>query len=148
MYQASEKVLAKPSVEAWEGAASRQRLGELLVARNDVQPADIEKTLQIQKSVGGKLGALLVRTGAISEDLLLQRLAEQQRAVYLRNAEDLPDSLDVYQFVSESPIKLEWFPRQRGAEVESGPGALLHRPRHPGPCTARNPSITSIRAGS
>ena len=113
MYQASEKVLvkasAKASVEAWEGAASRQRLGELLVARNDVQPADIEKTLQIQKSVGGKLGALLVRTGAISEDLLLQRLAEQQRAVYLRNAEDLPDSLDVYQFVSESPIKLEWF---------------------------------------
>ena len=107
MYQASEKVLVKTSVEAWEGAASGRRLGELLVARNDVQPADIEKTLQIQKSVGGKLGALLVRTGAISEDLLLQRLAEQQRAVYLRNAEDLPDSLDVYQFISESPIKLE-----------------------------------------
>ena len=92
-----------------EGTASGKRLGELLVERNDVRPADIEKTLQIQKSVGGRLGALLVRTGAISEDLLLQRLAEQQGAAYLRDAEELPDSLDVYRFMSESPIKLEWF---------------------------------------
>ena len=86
-----------------------QRLDELLVARNDVQPADMERALEIQKSVGGRLGALLVRTGAISEDLLLERLAEQQGAVHLRSAGDLPDSLDVYQFISHSPIRLEWF---------------------------------------
>ena len=97
------------SGEAPGSTASGKRLGELLVARNDVRPADLEKTLQIQKSVGGRLGALLVRTGAISEDLLLLRLAEQQGAAYLRNAEELPDSLDVYRFMSESPIKLEWF---------------------------------------
>ncbi len=90
-------------------AARGMRLGELLVARGDVQPADIEKTLRIQASVGGRLGALLVRTGALSEDLLLRRLAEQQGALYLRRAEELPDSLDVYQFLSESSIKLEWF---------------------------------------
>ncbi len=86
-----------------------KRLGELLVERNDVSAADIEKTLRIQESVGGRLGALLVRTGAISEDLLLRRLAEQQGARYLRGADELPDSLDVYQFMSESPIKLDWF---------------------------------------
>ena len=91
------------------GVASAQRLGDLLVARNDIQPTDLEKALQIQKSVGGRLGALLVRTGAISEGLLLQRLAALHGARYLRNADDLPDSLDVYQFVSESPIRLEWF---------------------------------------
>ena len=105
MHQLAEDV----SGEAPESTASGKRLGELLVERHDVRPADIEKTLQIQKSVGGRLGALLVRTGAISEDLLLQRLAEQQGAVYLRDAEELPDSLDVYRFMSESPIKLEWF---------------------------------------
>ena len=93
----------------WTGAVPAKRLDELLVERNDVQQADIDKALQIQRSVGGRLGTLLVRTGAISEDLLLQRLAEQQGAVYLRSAEELPDSLDVYQFLSESPIKLEWF---------------------------------------
>ena len=93
----------------WTGAVPAKRLDELLVERNDVQQADIDKALQIQRSVGGRLGTLLVRTGAISEDLLLQRLAEQQGAVYLRSAEELPDSLDVYQFMSESPIKLDWF---------------------------------------
>ena len=95
---------------AWNGgAASAKRLDELLVERNDVQQADIDKALQIQRTVGGRLGPLLVRTGAISEDLLLRRLAEQRGARYLRSADELPDSLDVYQFMAESPIKLDWF---------------------------------------
>ena len=98
-----------PAGGRWAGAAPVKRLDELLVERNDVQQADIDKALQIQRSVGGRLGPLLVRTGAISEDVLLQRLAEQQGARHLRSAEDLPDSLDVYQFMSESPIKLDWF---------------------------------------
>ena len=95
--------------ERLEGTGRGKRLGELLVERNDVSAADIEKTLRIQESVGGRLGALLVRTGAISEDLLMRRLAEQQGARYLRGADDLPDSLEVYQFLSESSIKLDWF---------------------------------------
>ena len=93
----------------FEGTGRGKRLGELLVERNDVSAADIEKTLRIQESVGGRLGALLVRTGAISEDLLMRRLAEQQGARYLRGAGELPDSLEVYQFLSESSIKLDWF---------------------------------------
>ena len=93
----------------FEGTGRGKRLGELLVERNDVSAADIEKTLRIQASVGGRLGALLVRTGAISEDLLMRRLAEQQGARYLRGADELPDSLEVYQFLSESPVKLDWF---------------------------------------
>ena len=95
----------------WNGGreAPAKRLDQLLVERNDVAQADIDKALQIQRSVGGRLGALLVRTGAISEDLLLQRLAEQQDAAYLRSPEDLPDTLEVYQFLSESPIKIDWF---------------------------------------
>lgn len=109
MHQVSKQAAEPAPGGAWEGGAFGKSLGELLVERNDVQQTDVDKALQIQKSVGGRLGALLVRTGAISEDLLLQRLAEQQGAVYLRNTEDLPDSLDVYQFLSESPIKLEWF---------------------------------------
>ena len=109
MYQVSKQVAEPASGGAWEAVASGKHLEELLVERNDVQQADVDKALQIQKSVGGRLGALLVRTGAISEDLLLQRLAEHQGAVYLRNAEELPDSLEVYQFMSESPVRLEWF---------------------------------------
>ena len=107
--QALEKVSGTPPDEVREGSVSWPNLGELLVARNDVQPSDIEKALQIQKSVGGRLGPLLVRTGAVSEDVLLLRLADLLDAVYLRNADDLPDSLEMYQFLSESPVKLEWF---------------------------------------
>ena len=59
--------------------------------------------------MGGRFGPLLVRTGAISEYVLLLRLAERLDAVYLRNAKDLPDGMEVYQFLSVSPIKLEWF---------------------------------------
>ena len=86
-----------------------RRLGELLVERNAVQSDDVTRALQIQQSVGGKLGALLVRTGALSEDILLRTLADQQGAVYLRDADDLPDSLAVYRFLCDAPIKLDWF---------------------------------------
>ena len=84
------------------------RLGELLVARGQVDPADVERAVKIQQQVGGRLGALLVRVGAISEDLLLKTLEERLDAVYLRNAEELPDSLEVYQFMVASPVRLGW----------------------------------------
>ena len=86
-----------------------RRLGEMLVERNAVQQADIDRALQIQRTVGGRLGTLLVRTGAISEDMLLRALAEQIGALYLAEAEDLPDTLEMYGFMSASPIQLTWF---------------------------------------
>ena len=91
------------------GGYSGQRLAELLVERNDVLQTDMDKALQIQRSIGGRLDAVLLRTGTISEDLLLQRVAEIQGAEYLRNAEELPGKKDVYEFISEAPIKREWF---------------------------------------
>lgn len=103
--------LATPEQEPREqpGQEPGRRLGEMLVARNAVQQSDVDRALQIQPTVGGRLGALLVRTGAISEDALLRTLAEQIGALYLTDAEDLPDTLDMYRFMSASPIKLEWF---------------------------------------
>ena len=92
-----------------EGAPAERRLADLLVERSDVQQTDIDRAAQIQRSVGGKLGTLLIRIGAISEDLLLDRQAELLGAVRLREPEDLPDSADVYRFLAESPIKLGWF---------------------------------------
>ena len=77
------------------------RLGLLLVERNDVQQADVGHAREIQKSVGGRLGLLLVRTGVISEDLPLRTLAEQTGFAYLPDGDALPDSLEVYRFGSE-----------------------------------------------
>ena len=58
------------------GGSSDKRLAELLVKKNDVQQVDMDNVLRIPHSIGGQLGALLLRTGAISEDLLLKRLSE------------------------------------------------------------------------
>ncbi len=91
------------------GTTPRLLLGEMLSARGLVSSEDVEKALKIQAAVGGRLGALLVRIGAVSEDQLLQVLAEQLHVVYLRNPEDLPDNLLVFQFMNQSPIKLDWF---------------------------------------
>ena len=90
-------------------AGSDSQLGQVLIERNYVQPQDVDKAMQIQESVGGRLGNLLVRIGALSEDLLLTTMAEQLGIVYLRNSEELPDSLRVFQFMVASPIKLSWF---------------------------------------
>jgi general secretion pathway protein E len=54
-----------------------ERLGDLLLARGAVRPADLERALELQAAVGGRLGQLLVRTGAISEEQLLDVLSEQ-----------------------------------------------------------------------
>ena len=113
MMQTSERMddggRRRPSRPVAEYHGRMKRLGELLVDRGAIQPADVDKALYIQRSAGGKLGALLVRTGAISEDLLLSTLSEQLGAVYLRDVADMPEQLDVYRFMAESQIKLDWF---------------------------------------
>ena len=110
-----------------QGALVRKRLADLLVERKDVRQAEMDKALEIQRSVGGKLDGVLIRTGTVSEDLLLERLAELQGATYLRDAEDLPDSREVRRFVLESPIKRGMVPRQRRADVAAGWPTLLYR---------------------
>lgn len=87
---------------------SERELGDSLVEQGHVQAEDLQRALQIQAAAGGRLWQLLVRIGAISEDLLLRTLAEQLGVPYLRDSQDLPDSLEVHHFMSASPIKLEW----------------------------------------
>ena len=52
-------------------------IGELLVERQLLQAEDIDKALKIQESVGGRLGTILTRIGATSEDAVLSTLSDQ-----------------------------------------------------------------------
>lgn len=52
-------------------------LGELLLAREAIRPSDLERALELQRSVGARLGSLLVRIGALSEDQLVEALSSQ-----------------------------------------------------------------------
>ena len=84
-------------------------LGETLLAHGAIQSADLERARQIQKTVGGRIGALLVANGAVSEEVVLRTLAELHGAEYIASDGDLPDDLAVYRFLVASPIKLDWF---------------------------------------
>jgi general secretion pathway protein E len=66
------------------------RLGDILLAREAVRPADLERALELQAAVGGRLGQLLVRIGAVSEDQLLEVLSEQLRLPVLGRELALP----------------------------------------------------------
>ena len=57
--------------------ASSQLLGELLVERRLASRQDIAKALAFQQQYGGRIGSILVRLGALSEESLLPVLSEQ-----------------------------------------------------------------------
>jgi len=58
-------------------AHSHRRLGELLVERGLISPDQRQAALQMQRSGEGLLGSILVSLGSISEDDLLDVVAEQ-----------------------------------------------------------------------
>lgn len=92
-----------------EGSSSHRRIGDILLARELIQPHDLEKALQLQQSVGGRLGTLLVRIGAVSEDVLLQSLSEQLGYPLLGFEQPLPDDIRVYEFLLDSAVEFDWF---------------------------------------
>ncbi|MDP2340854.1 MAG: hypothetical protein Q8O67_07855 [Deltaproteobacteria bacterium] len=53
------------------------RLGDLLIKAGVVSDAQLNAALNEQRQWGGRLGAILVRMGALSEDLLVKALSRQ-----------------------------------------------------------------------
>ena len=67
--------------DGWpENAAEYKRLGEILVERGDLKPADLEQVLQERK----RLGETLVAAGMVDSGRVDSALAEQQRIQELR----------------------------------------------------------------
>ena len=90
-----------------------RRIGELLVAERIIQPQDLEKALQLQSATGGRLGSILFRTGALSEEALLRVLSVQLGAAVLGTDAPMPDESRILQGIVESGIPLDWFIDQR-----------------------------------
>jgi MSHA biogenesis protein MshE len=68
--------------------ASRKkiRLGDLLVEQQLITAQQLEEALQLQKASGRKLGTILIDSGYVSEDALLQLLSSQLKVPFI----DLP----------------------------------------------------------
>lgn len=54
-----------------------KRLGELLLARGAITPAQLDHALQSQRSSGELLGAVFLRLGLVQPETLLEVLSEQ-----------------------------------------------------------------------
>lgn len=65
------------TVEATGTAAVAPKLGELLVAEQKLSRNDLERALGVQRSMGGRLGQLLVSLGLVSELDVYTALARQ-----------------------------------------------------------------------
>jgi general secretion pathway protein E len=85
-----------------------KRIGELLIERGLIQQDDIKKALQLQQSVGGRVGAGLVRMGAISEDALLDALSAQLDIPIAQSGVSLPEASELYAFAKTAPIDINW----------------------------------------
>ena len=88
-------------------------LGQRLVNENFVSLLDVEKALQIQDEVGGKIGTILIRLGALSEDNLFATLAMQQEILLLSYADFPVDYEKIKQFLKDNEIDVEWIQDQQ-----------------------------------
>src|SRR3990170_2939426 len=70
--------------------ASRKRLGEMLMDRNQLQADELDKALAFQKERPEKLGRILVELGFLSSRDVLAALSDQLE-VPLASARDFPE---------------------------------------------------------
>jgi general secretion pathway protein E len=86
----------------------RALIGEMLVNDGLVRPGDVAAALEVQSSVGGLLGHVLVRLGSLSEaDLLLSLSRQLELPVQVR--EEMPSPSEVEAFLLESRTSQTWW---------------------------------------
>lgn len=83
-------------------------LGQRLLAVKRITADDIDRACQLQAGNGGRFGSALIRLGAISEDHLLDALAEQLELPIVSET-DIPEAGELYRFMSQIGINFDWF---------------------------------------
>ena len=85
------------------------RLGEMLIQANLANEQEIERALNFQTRFGGKLGAVLIRMGAISEDNLLNVLGKQLDLPIIQ-AKHIPIDVNVLlEAMEKTGIEKDWW---------------------------------------
>ena len=99
-------------------------LGDMLLAAGHIEAAELERALDMQARVGGRIGALLMRLGAVSEDTLLEVVARQTGMPLLLRDLPAPDFEQAQAGAALGP-GLEWLLDQRVLLwVEADTGAV------------------------
>ncbi|MDT9001244.1 ATPase, T2SS/T4P/T4SS family [Paucibacter sp. APW11] len=108
-----------------------QRLGELLLTRGLITAADLERALAVQGQYGVRLGKMLVRLGAISEDSLLPVLADQLATPLLSEEEFSRFGADAARTADYLGIDRAWFVERELLVFESSDGVIHCASRQP-----------------
>jgi len=80
------------------------RLGDVLVQQRLISQEQLQKTLELQRQTGKKVGRLLIETGVITEELLANGLARQLHVPYV-NLKTFPFRNDVIKLLPESAAR-------------------------------------------
>jgi general secretion pathway protein E len=102
-----------------------QPLGQYLLERGLINAADLDRALASQKLSGMRLGRMLVRLGAISEDNLLPALAEHLGLSLLGEAELQAQAANIVRTVEQLGMPRAWF-IERGLVVYEVADGVLH----------------------
>jgi general secretion pathway protein E len=116
---------------------SIEMIGDLLAEQGLVASAEVERALAFQRQYGGRLGAVLVRMGALSEDALLPVLARQLDMPLLGAEELAAQAQAMRDTVTGGGLAREWLLAQELVLWEAADG-VLH-------CVARNPLDSGLR---
>jgi general secretion pathway protein E len=113
------------------------RLGDLLVAGQLVRPADLERALELQSRLGGRLGSLLVRIGALSEEQLLDVLSQQLGLPLMGREEPIPADPADWGVPGATGLDLDWMLDQQALLWVADDGAVV--------CACRDPLAPALR---
>ncbi len=86
------------------GRPEKLRLGDVLVQQRLISQEQLQKTLELQRQTGKKVGRLLIETGVITEELLANGLARQLRIPFV-NLKTFPFRNDVIKLLPESAAR-------------------------------------------
>ena len=113
------------------------QLGQILLARKAIGEADLAKGLSFQASYDGRLGAILVRIGAVSEDVVLEALA-QQLSLGVVAGDTMPqDPEDYLATIKASGLDVDWWIDQASLAWFGTDGAVH--------CISRDPLSPSLQ---
>ncbi|MDE2308853.1 MAG: Flp pilus assembly complex ATPase component TadA [Xanthomonadaceae bacterium] len=112
-------------------------LGEMLVAAGAVRASEVERALELQQRLGGRIGSLLMRVGAVSEDTLLEALSRQLALPLLERDLPPPDETQLRALAHTPGISLDWLLDQQVLLWEDAGGHWY--------CAARDPLAPGLR---
>lgn len=88
---------------------SPHALGQLLLNDKKISEDDLNKAVNFQRQFGGRIGSILIRIGALSEDQLLKALSKQLK-LRIISKEEIPADTAIFTiFADQYGLDIDWF---------------------------------------